>query len=532
MFFLGRSAVRASLILVSLLLSGCGAYSLVLTARAASPADAPPSAGPVIEAKPTDGGLDESGFGEPINQEMAGVVCFRGNAGRNHYGIGPVPTRDVRIKWRAPIGSDRIEPRWNGIGWTGQPVLAEWPRSVRRHMNFLHGDGPETEIIVGALDGRVHFYDAETGKPSRRSLAIPGPNLIKGTVSLDPRGYPLLYVGCGLARPLAGYRVYSLLDFRELLWVPGSDPKAPRRWPAFDSNALVLDDQLTFAGENGLFYSIDLNTRWNEDEGVLKLKPRIVKSHLTSAGVEGSLAVHEGFAYCGDNAGDVWRINLAKPKNRKRIFRLGDDVDSTVTFDDDGSFYLGREIDRRGAGAQGTVFKLSAPKGKLLWRWDFAAQSLYGKTKMQDLNGGILSTPAVSPADDLVFVTTAHQPKVRQGSLVALSRDTGKPRWSYAMRGYAWSSPAVVDGAVVAADSTGGVYVREAGTGKSLLRDDQGRPKQRLNLGGTIEGSPLIWKGRIYYGVRGGALVCLEETPRKEGPLMSPLMSRKAPNAR
>jgi outer membrane protein assembly factor BamB len=504
---------RALLILVMLPVSGCGVRSLVLTAQAASPVDVPPATVPAATSVALT--LEESDFGEPINEDMAGVVCFRGNAGRNHYGVGPVPTRDVRIKWRAPIGGDSVEPRWSGVGWTGQPVLAEWPKSVRRHMNFLRGDGPEAEVIVGALDGRVHFYDAETGKPSRPALAIPGPNLIKGSVSLDPRGYPLLYVGCGLARSRAGFRVYSLLDFRELLWLPGSDPKAPRRWPAFDSNSLVLDDRLTLAGENGLFYSIDLNTRWDEDTGKLRLKPSVVKTPLTSAGVESSLAVHDGFAYCGDNAGDVWRINLENPKNRKRIFQLGDDADSTITFDGDGSFYVGREIDRRGAGAMGSVFKLSAPEGKLLWRWDFAAQTVHGKTKLQDLNGGILSTPAVSPADNLVFVTTAHQPRVRQGSLVALSRADGKPRWNYRMRGYAWSSPAVVDGAVVAGDSTGAVYVREAGTGKSLLRDKQDRSKERLTLGGTIEGSPLIWKGRIYYGVRGGALVCLEEVPHE-----------------
>ena len=328
---------------------------------------------------------------------------------------------------------------------------------------------------------------------------------------------PLLYVGCGLARAWAGYRVYSLLNFRELLWLPGVDATAPRRWPAFDSNALILGDRLMVPGENGLLYSVQLGTRWDAETGRLSLKPRVTKTPLTAAGVESSLAVHDGFAYCGDNAGDLWRINLAKPKNRKRLLRLGDDADSTVTFDDDGSFYVGIEVDRRGAGARGSLFKLRAPDGKRLWRWDFAAQTFHGSTKIHDINGGLLSTAAVWPEGGLVFITTAHEPRVGQGSLVALDRETGRVRWKQRLRGYAWSSPAVLDGAVVAGDSTGAVYVRNAATGRSLLTNGRGRPVEFLETGGTIEGSPLLWKGRIYYGLRGGALVCLAAPNKPAG---------------
>ena len=450
-------------------------------------------------------------FGQPLNQGFRGVTCFRGNAQRNYYGEGPAPRGHVRTLWRAAIGGDPTEPNWNGIGWTGQPLIVEWPREVRRWMNFLTGEGPEREVIVGALDGQVHFFDADTGKRSRKALALKPRNPIKGTVSVDPRGYPLLYVGTGLARSRAGFRVFSLLDFRELLLEPGRRKDAPRRWPSFDSNALVLRDHVFVPGENGIFHDLRLNARWEPDTGALEIAPETSRVWLTSAGVESSLAVWEDYAYCADNRGALWRISLDDPTETKKLRSLGDDADSTITFDDDGSFYVGIEVDRRGRG-NGTLYKLRAPEGELVWRWDFPATAGPSRDPMHKINGGILSTPAVWPEGGLVFVTTAHDGKTNRGRLVALDRETGQIRWQLKLRGYSWSSPVVVDGVVVAADSRGSVYLRDAATGETLLEDENGQPREYLDVGGTVESSPVVWEGRIYLGVRGGALVCLGES--------------------
>jgi outer membrane protein assembly factor BamB len=466
-----------------------------------------------------DAGIGASASGperlprEPAREpepEMEGIFAFRGGPLRDRSGEGPVPKGRLRVLWRAPVGRDYREPQWNGIGWTGQPLIVRWPEATRRWMNFLEPRGPETEVIAGGMDGRVHFYDAESGRPSRPPLRLPTPNPIKGTVSLDPDGVPLLGVGSALPRSGAGYRVYSLLDFSELLYLPGHDRAAPRRWPAFDGNGLILDDRLYLAGENGLFYSVALNTRWESATGELAVRPKVERVPVSSAGIESSAALWKGSAYCGDNRGGLWRIGLSPPHAVRKLVSLSDDVDSTVAFDPDGCFYVGREVDlRHGAAATGTVYKLRAPDGEVLWRWDFPAGSRYGSNKIHDLNGGILSTPAVWPEGGLVFVTTAHHPRINRGSLVALDRETGQPRWTLPMRGYAWSSPAVVDGAIVAVDVTGAVYVRDAATGRTLLKDRRGRAARFFDLGGTVESSPVVWRGRIYLGVRGGALVAI-----------------------
>ncbi len=494
--------------------------------RLRSPAHAKAPSTPRVRPAALDG-PDESpaaslppgapeGFQQPINTDFPGVVCFRGNAQRNYYGEGPAPRGNLKIRWSIPVGADPAAPQWNGIGWTGQPLAVEWPESVRAHMNFTEAPGPRTEIIAGGMDSSVHFVDADTGRRSRPALRMPFRNPIKGTVAVDPRGYPLLYVGGALARPQTGYRIFSLTDFKQLALIPGGGVGAPRGWPAFDSNALILDDQMLLPGENGLFYKVQLNARWDAGSGRVSVSPRTRRVPITPAGIEASLAVWEGNGYCSDSNGGLFRIPVDNPARWKKIRSLGDDADTTPTFDTDGTFYVGIQVDhRRSAGAKGSLFKLRAPDGEVVWRYDFPAQSFHGSSKIHDINGGVLSTAAVWPQGNLVFVTTAHHPRMGRGSIVALDRETGAVRWEHKMRGYAWGSPTVVDGVVAAADASGYLYVRDAATGRTLLEDNAGAPLESFELGHTVEASPLIWKGRIYLGVRGGALLCIG--PADEG---------------
>jgi hypothetical protein len=486
----------------------------------------PPTA---VESTPEESPAEEArAYGHPINVTVAGVTCFRGNPERNYYGDelghGTSEVKAYEIKWRSRIG-ENPGGHWAGVGWTGQPLIIEWTADTRRHMNFLRQPGPEAEVIVGGLDGQVHFFDAATGQPSRRPLAMPGRYPIKGTVSLDPRGYPLLYVGCGLnSGPAPGFRIYSLLDFRELLYLPGYDKAAPRRWPASDSNPLVLDDVLYFPAENGLFYKVKLNADWDAAAGLLKIQPAVERQAVTPAGVESSMAVWNGFGYFGDNAGAVWRIDLNDIRRFKKLVALGDDTDSTIVFDQDGSFYVGIEKDKRSAAsAPGRIFKIRAADGKILWTYDFPAQSI---TRValpgNPINGGILSTGALDSAAGMIFYTTAHDPKIRQGRLIALDTKHGRLLWELQLAGYSWSSPVVVGGIVVAFDSTGAMYIVSSRTGESLLADDRGHQVRSLNVGANVESSPIVWKGRIYVGIRGGALVCIGPVDEEQRPTILP----------
>lgn len=453
---------------------------------------APKAVAPKPEPKPTGP--------QPINTDFVGVTNFRGNATRTYYGEGPIPTGKVVVKWRTSIGSSG---RWNGVGWTGQPLIVEWPEATRAAMNFLKPNGPERELIVGALDGQVHFYDADTGKPSRKTLPTPGRYPIKGTVTVDPRGYPLLYVGCGVntgGKP--GFRIFSLLDFKELLYLPANDPKAPRKWPGSDSNVLVLDDVMYLPAENGLLYRVKLNSNW--DGRRISIKPEITKTVISKPGSENSMAVWEDRGYFADNAGSLFSINLAGAPKITKLAELGDDTDSTLVFDNDGHMYVGIEKDKRtGPRAKGIIYKLDR-QGKTIWKWEFEAGSITNvKPPNNPINGGILSTGALDEDQKTIYYTTSHHPRIGRGFLVALDTATGKLKWKKQLAGFSWSSPIVRDGVVAAFDSTGSGYILDAETGDTKL------DTERINVGANVEASPIVWKGRLYVGMRGGAMICL-----------------------
>ena len=65
--------------------------------------------------------------------------------------------------------------------------------------------------------------------------------------------------------------------------------------------------------------------------------------------------------------------------------------------------------------------------------------------------------------------------------------------------GPVWSSPVVVDEVLVQADCGGVVHGFD-------LRDTTVAPPElwRVTVGGCIESTPVVWKGQIFVGTRGG----------------------------
>lgn len=51
------------------------------------------------------------------------------------------------------------------------------------------------EVIYACMDGNVYFLDLKTGKATRDVLQLGF--TFKGAGALDPRWYPILYVGAG-----------------------------------------------------------------------------------------------------------------------------------------------------------------------------------------------------------------------------------------------------------------------------------------------------------------------------------------------
>ncbi len=401
-----------------LLLSGADGDSAPGSAPVAtgSPTPAPqdtiaaptPSAAPSPSPSLADRGLvGASTVGEPWGE--GGLLSFRGNPTRTWYGHGPVPDEpevlwrypdsrmcteeitgyeDVPVEGEAPAGgndstnpaagsdtdgdgaspapdptasperpgaspgptpqpSPRTSPSpivklWCGTGWTGQPAVRE------------RSDGV-TEVVFGGYDGAVHFLDGATGEPTRPKFQTG--HMIKGSVTLDPDGLPLLYVGSR-----DGYFRVVALDREEPteLWRLGSHPQGV--WNNdWDGNPVVLGDLLLEGGEDSWFYAVRLNKTIGED-GLVQVAPEVLvevpgfNDQLfadvgdRNVSIENSVAVFEDRVYFANSGGRVVGLDLTRVEQGEApiVFDhwVGDDVDASIVIDQEGMLYVSVELER------------------------------------------------------------------------------------------------------------------------------------------------------------------------------------------
>lgn len=440
---------------------------------------------------------------------VEGLTMFRGNPTRTFFGTGPVPTTAPDRLWRypdsamaglSPVGSE--QKWWYGTGWTGQPLVHEW------------GDGT-TELIFGAYDKQIHFLDADSGATLRPPFDMG--DIIKGTVTLDPDGFPLLYAGSRDPR----FRILAL-DGDEVREVWSLHAKAVEgMWnDDWDSNPVVVDDMLYVGGENSWWFAIKLNRGYDAD-GMVTVDPEVVFQMPAwsdelydllgrQQSVENSTAVFEDKAYYATSAGRVVGVDVSDIENGNAEvffdFWMGDDIDSTITIDAEGYLYVVAHADHektnntaaRRVREVGQLVKLdtSIPVGDpltsispIVWSVEIPA------ARGQDT--GVWATPALHP-DGVLYVPTDS------GNLLAIDTDTGETVWSDDVGVNAWSSPAIADGVLVIAVDC---FSEESGLRAYDLADPLAPVElwtRPLATGGCIESTPAVWDGNIYVGSRDG----------------------------
>lgn len=114
-------------------------------------------------------------------------------------GYPAITANKLTLKWTVSIGSRQaLDSYWPGAGWTGQPLLVHWPPATRAAMGFPAAVAAKDliEVLYPVFEGKVYRLDLETGQATRDPIQVEGG--FKGTGSIDPRGYPLLYAGEGL----------------------------------------------------------------------------------------------------------------------------------------------------------------------------------------------------------------------------------------------------------------------------------------------------------------------------------------------
>ncbi|WP_078430586.1 PQQ-binding-like beta-propeller repeat protein [Alkalihalobacterium alkalinitrilicum] len=444
-----------------------------------------------------------------IYTDVQGVLTFRGNALRDAPAFGKVneETSSLAIDWNFQTSAS---PRWGGgAGWTGQPVLIKWDDEVKAMMN-LHEDYKKkedfVEVIQGSLDGNVYFLDLASGEQTRKPINVDNP--IKGSVSVDPRGYPLLYVGQGIPQVgHIGFYIYSLIDGELLHFVPGMDSFAYREWGAFDSSAVVnrMTDTFFVGGENGLFYSLKLNTNFDRESETISIKPETIKLRYKVngnryQGIENSLAIYRNLAFFADNGGSVQALDLTKNKT-VWASEPTDDTDATIVLGIEHEIpflYTGTEVDKQGHNGKAMLRKINGISGDVVWHKDYPAFFNDG------VNGGLLATPIMGQKDieNVVIFTIARYQTMNGGVMVALDKLTGDEVWRWDMPNYAWSSPVDVyskngNSYIIQADSVGNIHLLEGATGELL---------DKISIGSNIEASPAVFNDTLVVASRGGTI--------------------------
>lgn len=458
--------------------------------------------------------------------ELEGIVTFRGDNFRSGaaYGTAAVSSKTLTKAWSKSTSglSDTDGIYWSGSGWTGQPLIVKWPDATRKNISAMYDWAREkeglVEVIYATLDGHVYFYELTSGEYTRDPLNL-GFNY-KGAGALDPRGYPILYVGSGVdsVNGRSRVKVVNLIDNSVMFEFGHNETFANRGWHMFDSSPLVSaeTDQLIYPGENGILYIIHLNTKYNEQTGELSVDPdNIVKWKYNGVrsgsrywlGVESSAAIINNYIFLADNGGNLMCLDL----NTLKLVWVQDVLDDTncspVVDVEDGypyiyistSFHYGW---RSYSTAEIPIFKIDAETGEIVWRTDYTCYTV------QDLSGGVQGTIAVgkNKLSDMIFVPIARTPGASSGTLAALKKDTGEVVWEKETSMYSWSSP--VD--FYDADGNGYLLYCNSGFNMFLIDGKTGEQLDYMNLGGNIEASPAMYGNYAVVGTRAMRTYCIQ----------------------
>lgn len=472
-------------------------------------------------------------------EDIKGVLTFRGNNWRNMSSTDPVNLTEFKLTqvWDKGISSltkGGGSGSWSGCGWTGQPLIVQWPAETRKIMN-LHEWAKQKENLVEVIypteDGNIYFLDLETGEETRDKIVMNVP--FKGTGSIDPRGIPLLYCGSGdqYENDSQKSRAYiiSLINGKVLyeFGKQGTDPFARRRWYAYDSAPLIdaKTDTLIYPGENGILYTMKLNTVFDPELGSVSVNPsdivkfrydcnniydEIDKADATHKwqGYEGSAVAWNGFLYLSSNDGMFQCVDL----NTMRVVWIANTEDDTnaspvldVISDEEAYLYVGTSLhfnkDKNNTGLA-PFFRIDAMTGEVK-KYALTVFTVSG------VSGGIQATAVVGRAgsniENLVIVPFARYGTKDAGVLVALDKETMTIHdgigWEFEMDAYAWSSPVVIydsenRGYIIQADSKGYLYLIDAATGQQR---GALRPTETV-----FEASPAVFGNMLVVGCRGG----------------------------
>lgn len=465
-------------------------------------------------------------------EEVSALTTFRGSYWRNKSSVGKAEILQEKFNrntWEYGTGkilkSNGVD-YWSGNGWTGQPIVVKWDKSVKQIMNLnenARNKAELTEIIYPGMDGSIHFLDMETGAQTRPDIYVG--MTFKGTASIYPDGKtPLLFCGSGDAQtgPFGEnvsqrFYVYSLIDGSLLFEWGMNDGFAPRVWHAYDSSPIIdpESDTLIYPGENGVIYSMKLNTVFDAEAGTISVNPSDMVEYAFTIedkykeggflwGSECSGSVWENYLYLADNSGSIFCIDLNTMK-MVWINEVNEDVNSSIIFEsDEGNHFIyvattlkyGYNSHNMGEAA---IFKINAMNGEIIWKKPYEVHTVKGYA------GGVLSTGALGSGkmSDCIFYSVSKTPELEGGYLVALNKYSGEEVWRLDLDMYSWSSTGYIT------TEEGKSYLLQGCQNGDLLliNAETGEVLDKMNFGSGIEATPAIFGNRIVLATRSEKII-------------------------
>lgn len=467
--------------------------------------------------------------------ELEGVITFRGNNFRDSAAYGTVTwTGQASEPWTFSVGSMAKKSgsgSWTGCGWTGQPLIVKWPEETKRIMNLYDSaknDPDLVEVIYATMDGHIYFLDLYTGEKTRDPINVGYP--FKGAGALDPRGYPLMYVGSGDDSTAGDSRAFiiNLINGTILYEFGVEDGFALRDLSYFDSSALVdaETDTLIYPGESGILYTIKLNTQYDPNAGTISINPQTVKWRYKGArslstdtvdgsqgwwlGIEDSAIIWREHAIFTDNGGHMICLNLNTMK-AVWVQDTLDDTNCTPVLSLEGTdnhpyVYTSTSFHPNWRASENStapipIWKIDAVTGQIVAQNDtYHCQTI---ATPNQVSGGVQGTLAIGEKDleGLIFVPVAMTEGTR-GKLVALNTSDMSVKWECDFAGYPWSSPVAVyddsgKGYLVQCNKTGYIHLIDGQTGEII---------SEMSLGSNVEASPAVYNNMVVVGTRGGLI--------------------------
>ena len=467
---------------------------------------------------------DEIHFDGKNYAKLPGVITFRGDNYRSSgaYGVANLTSYKMYKTWNINTGSLKKTVKkgeWTGSGWTGQPLIVQWDDETKKAMNLYDSKKNKAglvEVIYATMDGNIYFLDLEDGSATRDKISLGFP--IKGTGSIYPTGIPLYVVGAGddMGKKAARTFIVSLVT-GEVIYEYGNDDPFSRRtdngnFCAFDSSPLIdaKTDTLIQPGENGILYTMKLNTQWDGRTLTINPSEKVKWTYETKRsgtdkywlGMESSACMYDHYLYICDNAGDlmcidintmelIWSQDIVDDSNASPVLEV-DPSTGTAYIYVSTSLHWTQNKKKTG---DIPIFKINAATGEIIWKRSYSCKTVDG------ISGGVQATACLGENNlsGMVYFNIARTGGKKHGKLVAIDKKTGGEVWSVEMKYYSWSSPVAVynsngDGYIILCDSDGNMHLLDGKTGKV---------KNTINLGKNIEATPAVFNNMLVVGTRG-----------------------------